>query len=500
MSLKRNILSSLFSQSYVTAVGIGMVPVYIKFMGVETYGLVGFFTMLQAWFMMLDMGLTPTLAREMARFRGGGYQAADIRLLLRALEGVFAAIALLGAAILLTGADFIAAKWLKVDSLPLIEVRHAVMLMAVIVAIRWIGGLYRSALSGFEHLSWLGNFNILVATTRFVLVVPFLAYVGSSPTQFFLYQLVVVAVEVFCLIHQTYRLMPEKAGRVISWQWQPLRGVFKFSLAVAFSGAVWVLVTQTDKLILSAYLPLTDYAYFTLAVQVASALLLISGPIGVALMPRLSRLQAEGDETGLLKVYRDTTQFVAILVVPLALVMGAFAGQILWAWTGNSDIASQAAGVLRLYALGNGVLALAAFPYYLQFAKGDLHLHLIGNALFVVLFIPLLAWATRHYGMIGAGYAWIAANLLPFLLWLPMVHGRFAKGLHLPWMFQDIVKVIILPVVFVWGAMAWIPFPSDRLEAALMLVMLSLVACLMAIPGSSAAQTYLRRLTMKRCA
>ena len=31
-------------------------PLYIKYMGAEAYGLVGFFTMLQAWFGLLDMG------------------------------------------------------------------------------------------------------------------------------------------------------------------------------------------------------------------------------------------------------------------------------------------------------------------------------------------------------------------------------------------------------------------------------------------------------------
>ena len=71
MSLKRNILANYASQLYVTIIGIVMVPLYIKYMGSEAYGLVGFFSMLQAWFGLLDMGLTPTMSREAARFNGG---------------------------------------------------------------------------------------------------------------------------------------------------------------------------------------------------------------------------------------------------------------------------------------------------------------------------------------------------------------------------------------------------------------------------------------------
>jgi hypothetical protein len=44
MSLKRNILASYASQIYVTLVGILVLPLYLKYMGAEAYGLVGFFT------------------------------------------------------------------------------------------------------------------------------------------------------------------------------------------------------------------------------------------------------------------------------------------------------------------------------------------------------------------------------------------------------------------------------------------------------------------------
>ena len=88
MSLKKNILASYATQIYVTLVGILILPLYLKYMGAEAYGLVGFFTMLQAWFNLLDMGLTPTVARETARFRGGATDALSYLRLLRGLQRV----------------------------------------------------------------------------------------------------------------------------------------------------------------------------------------------------------------------------------------------------------------------------------------------------------------------------------------------------------------------------------------------------------------------------
>ena len=93
MSLKKNILANYASQIYITLIGIVVVPLYMKYMGSEAYGLVGFFAMLQAWFNLLDMGLTPTIARETARFRGCETDALNYRRLVRALEGIFVIVA-----------------------------------------------------------------------------------------------------------------------------------------------------------------------------------------------------------------------------------------------------------------------------------------------------------------------------------------------------------------------------------------------------------------------
>ena len=490
MSLKRNILASYATQIYVTLVGILILPMYLKYMGAEAYGLVGFFTMLQAWFNLLDMGLTPTVARETARFRGGATDALSYRRLLRALQLIFFAVALLGGGAMFLFSGHIAEGWLKVQTLPLTQVQLALQLMAVGVALRWMSGLYRGCISGSERLVWLGGFNAFVATLRFVGVLPVLIWVGHSPTVFFTYQLLVAMVELAGLAAMAYGLFPAvPPGQLLGWSpaslFTPIKPVLKFSLTIAFTSSVWVLVTQTDKLVLSKLLPLADYGYFTLAVLVASGVMMISGPISGALLPRMARLHAEGDEAGLISLYRNATQMVAVIAIPACLVLVFFAEQVLWVWTGDAHAAAQAAPVLRLYAMGNGFLALAAFPYYLQFAKGDLKLHLIGNALFVVLLIPALIWATLQYGVIGAGYAWLSANAVYFLIWVPKVHGRFVRGLHIRWLLQDIGMIVLLSVAATAAVNKFIHWPEQRIALGYYVVIVSLALFIIAAIGSS---------------
>lgn len=456
MSLKHNLAANYLSQGYIAIVGVVLVPLYLKYMGAEAYGLVGFYAMLQRWFNVLDMGLTPTMAHQTARFHGGGLSALDYRRLVRALEGIFFAVALFGGGLLFLSAHWVGGHWLKVRSLPLGEVAFCLQMIAIIVALRWMGGLYRGAVTGAEHQVWLSGFTALVATLRFVAVVPVMIFVSAAPAVFFGFQLGTAVFEIAGLMWMTGRLLPQvPPSQKLEWDWTPLKPVLGFALTIAFTSTVWVFVTQSDQLVLSKLLPLADYGYFTAAILVASGLMIVSGPVSSAIMPRMTNLEARGDHTQLIAIYRQATQLIVVTAVPATLVLACFPRQVLWAWTGDTVLVDKVATVLRLYALGYGILTVGAFPYYLQYAKGNLRLHLIGNVFFAVLLIPSIIWSAIHYGMIGTGWAWLASNIIYFLLWTPLVHRHFAPGLHWGWILRDIARPCT-PALLLAAAASWL--------------------------------------------
>jgi O-antigen/teichoic acid export membrane protein len=499
MSLKKNILVNYVSQIYVALISIVMVPLYIKYMGAEAYGLVGFFAMLQAWFSLLDMGLTPTVARETARFRGGATTVLNYRHLVRALEGIFLVVALVGGTTMFALSGYIAHDWLQVSRLSIAEVQSAIQLMAIIIALRWMCGLYRGAISGSERLVWLSWFNSMIATLRFVAVLPILMFVGVTPIIFFTFQCFVAVLEFSGLMFYAYRLLPDiPKVKQLAWDWTPIKPVLKFSLTIAFTTSVWVLVTQTDKLVLSKILPLDEYAYFTLAVLVASGVMVISGPISGAIMPRMSKLEAEGDHAGLIHVYRQATQLVAIIAGAASITVAFCAEPLLWVWTGDRLLAQKAATVLTLYALGNGILAVAAFPYYLQYAKGNLRLHLIGNAIFVVLLVPSIVFSARQYGGVGAGYVWLGMNLLSFVAWLPLVHRKFEPGLNMKWYGQDVSMIFAVSGLAGYCMKILLPHSDSRLMLLLEVVFTGLIVLLAGVTASSVVRTRTRGWLMHR--
>lgn len=462
MSLRRNIVANYISQGYVALVGILILPIYIRFMGAEAYGLVGFFTMLQACFSLLDIGLTPTIGRETARFHGGAMSSLAFRQLFRLLSLIFVAVAVSGGVLLWLLSEVIAAKWLNILTLPRSEVVVALQIMGFSVALRWMCGLYRGVVTGTERLVWLSAFNVATASLRFLGVLPVMWYFGFTPYVFFLYQLLIALFELLGLWMKSMTILPAKASLPgpIGWSFQPVRPVLKFALTVAFTSAVSVAVTQADKLVLSGILSLAAYGHFTLAVLVAGGIMIISGPVSSAIMPRMTKLHAQGDQQGMLNVYRAATQLVSIVAGSCAVTLAFFSTPLLYAWTGDRVLTAEAAPILSLYALGNGFLVIAAFAYYLQYAMGNLRYHLAGNLVMLALLVPGVVIGATYYGPIGAGYVWLSLNIILLLFWVAYVHGKIMPGVHIGWLVNS-VFVIYAPAFIVAFVMSRFEFVSD---------------------------------------
>jgi O-antigen/teichoic acid export membrane protein len=408
---------------------------------------------MQAWFQMLDFGLSPTMGREVARYRGGALSGIDLRRMMKSMEGIFFGVAIIGAVLAVSLSGKIAGDWLKVQNLSREQVTGSVALMGVAVALRWVSSIYRSAISGFEHQIWLNGYNVLIATIRFFPIILVFMYISTSLMVFFSYQLFVASLELVGLAAKSHRLMPVATDSG-GWSLTPLQGVYKFSLTYAITTSIWVMVTQVDKLVLSKILTLADFGIFSLGVLVAAAIGLVSSPISLALLPRLVKLNASSDEASFLSLYRRASRWVCIVVAPATLTMACFAEYILWAWTDNWETALKAAPILRLYAIGNGILSVVAFQSYLQFAKGNLRLHFIGNLIFVVILIPLLIWAAKSYGGVGVGYVWVGECAFYLLVWTWVVHRKFAPGLHSRWLFTDVLPIwfsVVLTAVIVFS-------------------------------------------------
>lgn len=468
-SLRRNVVANYLGQMYLMAVGIVMLPIYLRYMGPEAYGLVGFYTMLNAWFVLLDAGFTPVLARETARFRGGATDAGHLLGLVKALHIIFLMVGVIAAVVFWLSSGYVATHWLNIENLPYSDVRQCVILIGLIIPLRWISGLYRGVINGFERQVWVAGFNFAVGTLRFVAVVLVLELYSSGPVAYFGYQLGVAVAELGCLMWTAHRLLPHRSeGRHVT-PLEALRAVAGMAFSMAFTSALWVVLGQYDKLVLSMVLPLSEFGFYSLAAMLASGIHLISVPIGQAVLPRLTKFHAAGDRVSFLHLYRKASRLLSLTVGTAAVTMAIFSWPLLWMWTGDAEAALKGTKILSVYAIGYGCFSLIMITYFMQSALGDLRMQTVANLVMIATMMIGVTIVASRGDALSVVCFWSGAMVLYSILFIPFVHRIFVDEIWKAWLLRDVCVILAALVLPAVTLRFLVPDSESRLAAAILI-------------------------------
>ena len=479
-SLKRNVIASYVGQATASVTGILMLPVFVKYLGTEAFGLVGFFAMLQSWSMLLDMGMTPTLSRELARFTAGVLSQERVVKMIRALEWIFAGLGLLCAVSVILSAGWISHHWLKARAISQDEIGLCVALMGGMLGLQWLGAVYRSGLVGLERIVILNVATIIAVVIRTVGSLLVLKYGSVRPSAYFAFNATASAAEVVAYRVLFYRLFSMKGAGL--WPlFNSLRGSRAMAGGMAFLSTLWIVVSQSDKLTLSWLLDLSSYGTFAVAVSLAAGINQLAAPMLQSLQPRFVALAAQGEKAGLEDLYRTSTQLIVVGLFALAGTMACFSAPLLRAWTGNAELAEQGARTLSLYVIGNAIASVMSLAFTVQFAFGRLRWQVVGSCVFGLFWIPGGYLAARYAGAVGTGTVWLICNAVYMVSWLSYIHSRILPGLWHRWLFADVGLIVLVEGALLAGArLMGMPF-FGRLQVLAALGLVTMILALIAL-------------------
>lgn len=435
--IKRNLIANFVGRGWSALMGIAFIPLYIKFMGIESYGLVGFFTTLQAVFALLDLGLTTTLNREIARYSALAEKSQDMRDLVRTLEIIYWGLAFSIGAVVLILSPYIARGWVKADTLSGEVVQKSVVLMGFVMAFQWPLGFYSGGLLGLQRQVLFNILNVTWYTLRFAGGVLVLWLVSPTILTFFEWQVVVSVVSTGLMAMALWRSLPaghERARfRISIWH-----SVWRFAAGMSGISVTVLLLTQLDRIILSKMLSLELFGYYTLAWTVANGLATLTGSVFTVIFPIFSRQAALVDTEGLKQLYHRSCQLMSIIILPVAILVALFAQEILVIWIQNPVTVANTHVLVSLLIIGTALNGLMTLPYALQLAHGWTSLAFYTNVISVIVLIPLLVVVTSYYGALGAAAVWIVLNSGYVLIQLQIMHRRLLKGEQWRWYFEDV--------------------------------------------------------------
>src|SRR2546426_5286172 len=149
--VRRNIVANIAGRGWAALLSLAVLPVYIHFLGIEAFGLIGFFLSLMAILSLLDLGLGTALNRQFAQYSMQSGNAQEMHDLLRTLEIIYWLIGIAIGVVIAALAPMIAAHWLKPQQLSVETATQALAMMGIAIAFQWPRALYSGGLMGLQR-------------------------------------------------------------------------------------------------------------------------------------------------------------------------------------------------------------------------------------------------------------------------------------------------------------------------------------------------------------
>jgi O-antigen/teichoic acid export membrane protein len=437
-SLKLNVFSNLTANLWIAFIGIIFVPINLQYLGVEAYGIIGVFTVLQSFVWLFDFGLSATLNRELAHLSPHSDKAQEMHNLKRTIEIINWMIGISLASSFFILSPFIVKYWVNIENLPIKVVTESFMIMSVGFAVQWALGLYFNGLMGLQKHPLLNLINVVCATIRSIGAIAVLSFISTTIQAFLIWQTLIGVVQVVLLALILQRSLPAAPLRA-KFDWQLIRRSKRFAAGMTGLSILGLIAEQTDKIILSKFLTLEYFGYYTLASTVTTTgILMIARSIASAIYPRFSNLISNRDEEAVKVLYHRSSQILAVLVFPATLVLTVFSFEILLVWTRNETTANNTWLLLTLLAIAAGINSTLNLPYYMQLAYGWTKPTFYTALAMLLLLTPVMLVAVIRYGAVGGAASWLLLNLVHFIATVHIMHTRILPSEKWRWYLQDL--------------------------------------------------------------
>ena len=159
-----NLFANYVGTGWTVLIQLLLVPVYMRLLGPEAYGLVGFYMTVQSVLQILDAGVSPALNRELARRTAVGAAMPGTPDMVKTLETIYWMVGLGLALLIAAGSSPLATHWINNKTLPTADVARAIALMGLSFAFQWPISFYTGGLLGLQRQTAASMVNTATAT------------------------------------------------------------------------------------------------------------------------------------------------------------------------------------------------------------------------------------------------------------------------------------------------------------------------------------------------
>jgi O-antigen/teichoic acid export membrane protein len=396
-------------------ININLIPFYVKILGIEAYGLIGFFTTIQSMFAIFDLGLSTTVGREVSKISIDKVNKLEIASLTKTLEIVYWSFALLLGLSIVLFSDFISQNWLNTSNLDEALVKKVIYLMGILFFIKWPISFYSNAIVGIEKIYHLNLLKVSFLFLQTLAIVLSLLYISESVITFFVVTLLVSSLNIIALVILMWSSIIEK----VNYSWSNLdfnlkksKTILKFTSGISLFSVLSLVIFQTDKLVISNLLTLEEFGLYSLASTIPFALFNLIYPVTNVMLPKYTQFYEIHDYHNLGKLFISSSQIVAIIATIFSVCFILLNNEILFFWLNDWVVVYKISTISITLMVGVYIHSFTNLisTLFIAFKRSDLlvKVYLIPSFILPILIIVL----TNKYGLLGASYSWFIINIV----------------------------------------------------------------------------------------
>jgi O-antigen/teichoic acid export membrane protein len=426
---------------------------YIEILGIQSYAIINFYSVILGLIAFADAGLTATLNRELAK----DISVQDKSNLVYTAEKIYLGICVFVIVLIYVLSDYIAQNFLKTDSFTRAQISYFIKLIGVGIGLQLFSTLYEGGLMGLQKQVLTNKIKIVWSLCRSGIVILPLLYVPSLEV-YFIWQ-------IFCntILLLTFKRYISKELNTLEkpiFSKELLQNIWKYALGMMGIAFISAINIQIDKLVTSKYLDLKSFGYYSLATTIAQIPLLVSTPIIVAVFPMLSMLVSTNEYDKKKEHFHRFSFIITVITAPIAACIFLYTTPLIVLWTGNIEIANQINLTVKILIIGGFFLCLQLMPYYVGLANGHTRTNIVLGIVGLFVIIPLIIYSVKKFGMIGATFPWLLINVISFLIISIIILKKFLPNEFLKWILQD----VLLPVMVTVGVAIPLYFATPYLK------------------------------------
>ncbi len=401
----RSSLYNIFGYLYILAASFVAIPIILKGIGKDAFGVYLLFAGLIPVASSLDLGIASSVVRNLSRQDIDSVRKQKIH------QAGLMFFLIMGVGVSLAAGMFVYYLGLRIEAVRLLGNTHYyALLIASIILINTIAQHFLSVVQAFHRFDYY-NVRALIVGTATTLVSAWVAGRTHSLPAMLLSQLVFYLLALVFLVRVSRRLIERKTllPYFHKQEWRLLVG---FGLKQFLGQVVERIKQYFSKYYVGSRIAASSVAVYGIPQSITYNVLGLVSQVGVAAFPFSSEMESVKNSKRIGRLFWKAETVVVLLALLQVILVWVWGWDFLAWWLDDSSLATSAYVIWRIYSTILVLAATTPIPAFLMSGMGVPQVPSAFAAISTLIQISLIVMWTQRMGIMGVVYAELVANLV----------------------------------------------------------------------------------------